>query len=221
MMILSGKSLFTKKQLGLVSSSLSSPAVSSCGNNFMFIRSTLSLVESLKKFPDDHFDLVYGRFLALALSHQDYETLVAECWRVCKPRGFVEFTELDMRIYGHSQVSPLVQRLNHQVISTMKKKNLDPRLPRHMQDLFFKLLVDARQQSYQVNYNSLPLGVWGGRLGVMFRDDMHDVLEALGVSTTDDPTHWQASSDTLDDELDAQMAFMNLYQIFVQKTKVF
>lgn len=99
----------------------------------------------------------------------------------------------------------------------MTKKNLDPRLPRHLQDLFFKLLVDgrpAKQNSYQVKYNSLPLGVWGGRLGVMFRDDIRDVLEALEVATCD----WKASSDTLDDVLEAQMAFMNLYQIFVKKT---
>lgn len=154
------------------------------------------------------------------------------------------------------------------VVSAMKKKKLDPRLPRHLQDLFFKLLVDdqpassrRRQNSYQVKYNSLPLGVWGGRLGVMFRDDIHDVLEALNVTTTADndtttdatnaldnldededndddldndngtdvkdhrnrngpfEEDWTATTDILDDELDSQMAFMNVYQIFAQKHK--
>lgn len=155
------------------------------------------------------------------------------------------------------------------VVSAMKEQKLDPRLPRHLQDLFFKLLVDdqpassrQRQNSYQVKYNSLPLGVWGGRLGVMFRDDIHDVLDALNVTTTatttantttttistivpdelHDEDHdddleeegepddlggrnapfeedWTTTTDLLDDELDSQMAFMNIYQIFAQKHK--
>ncbi|CAO3589574.1 unnamed protein product [Absidia cylindrospora] len=212
------------------------------GNNFRFIRSATSLVESLKLIPDNQFDLVYGRFLALSLPPSEYEDLVSECWRVCKSGGFVEFTELDMRIYGSSGSGILVKRLNQQVVSAMKKRKLDPRLPRHLQDLFFKLLVEdqpassrRRQTSYQVKYNSLPLGVWGGRMGVMFRDDIHDVLDALDVTTTspvdDDPSDkddeqrlpehdWKATTDVLDDELDSHMAFMNLYQIFAQKHKV-
>jgi hypothetical protein len=93
-------------------SSVSSAPANPPGNNYLFIKSTLSLVDSLKRLPEGHFDLVYGRFLALGLPREDYEALVAECWRVCKAGGFVEFTELDMRIYaGHS---PLVQDLNQQ-----------------------------------------------------------------------------------------------------------
>jgi ubiquinone/menaquinone biosynthesis C-methylase UbiE len=65
-------------------------------------------------FPDGHFDLIYGRFLALALPPSDYEDLISECWRVCKPGGFVEFTELDMRIYGTQGSGTLVKKLNQQ-----------------------------------------------------------------------------------------------------------
>lgn len=95
-------------------SSISSAPANPPGNNYLFIKSTLSLVDSLKRLPEGHFDLVYGRFLALALPRGDYEALVAECWRVCKAGGFVEFTELDMRIYGYAGHSPLVQDLNQQ-----------------------------------------------------------------------------------------------------------
>ncbi|KAI8335542.1 hypothetical protein BC941DRAFT_430596 [Chlamydoabsidia padenii] len=240
------------------------------GCNFTFIRSTTTLVNSLKMFPDGQFDLIYGRFLALALPPCEYEDLISECWRVCKPGGFVEFTELDMRIYGTHGSGTLIRKLNQQVVSAMKKQKLDPRLPRHLQDLFFKLLVDdqpasshRRQNSYQVKYNSLPLGVWGGRLGVMFRDDIHDILDALHVTSypvtditngsnintpdvvdEDDDNHdddfddddsiedkanknrnglfeedWTATTDILDDELDSQNAFMNIYQVYAQKHK--
>lgn len=93
----------------------------------------------------------------------------------------------------------------------------------------------------------------------MFRDDIHDVLDALNVTTTstnttttttssivpdelhdedddddldeeDEPDDlgnrstpfeedWTTTTDLLDDELDSQMAFMNIYQIFAQKHK--
>ncbi|CAO3594349.1 unnamed protein product [Absidia cylindrospora] len=217
-------------------SSLSTLSSSSGGrrDNFLFMKSTLSLVESLKRLPDGCFDLVYGRLLALALPSQDYEALVSECWRVCKPGGFVEFTEMDMRIYENMGNSKLIKWMNQQVASAMKKKNLDSRLPRHLQDQFFQLLVDdqqdnscRRQDSYQVNYTSLPLGVWGGRLGVLFRDDFYDALDALDIVTPMDrygnalvDEEWQTKMDMLDDELDSQKAFMNLYQIFVQKKKL-
>ncbi|CAO3624059.1 unnamed protein product [Cunninghamella blakesleeana] len=198
--------------------------------NFNFIRTTTNLVESLKKIADDQFDLVYGRFLTLGLSPRQYEALVTECWRICKPGGFVEFTELDMRIYGNPTIGPFTTWLNEQLYYVMgKKRKLDPRLPRHLQDMFFKLLVDQsptnRQNSYNVMYNSLPLGVWGGRLGVMFRDDIHDILDHFHIATTcadknGNPLtekEWQSTCDLLDDELEAEMAFMNLYQIYAQK----
>ncbi|KAI8086571.1 uncharacterized protein BX664DRAFT_336170 [Halteromyces radiatus] len=232
-MMMAGPSASTLPSTTSISTTTTTTAAerTTCGGNFSFIRSTTTLVDSLKQFPDNQFDLVYGRFLALALPPKEYEALVAECWRVCKRGGFVEFTELDMRIYGNPGDSTLINWLNQQVMWSMAKKKLDSRLPRHLQDLFFKSLVEDQQpgkrqlqNNYQVKYNSLPLGVWGGRLGVMFRDDIHDILDALNVATTPDKygnamteEEWLATSDTLDDELEAFMAFMNLYQIYAQK----
>lgn len=68
--------------------------------NVRFLRDPeVSLLDMLRRFPDESYDLVHCRFLILSLSSEQYQELVQECWRICKPGGYVELLEMDMRVY--------------------------------------------------------------------------------------------------------------------------
>ncbi|KAI8381353.1 S-adenosyl-L-methionine-dependent methyltransferase [Radiomyces spectabilis] len=184
--------------------------------NFKFIRCYDTLLEGLKSLPDHAFDLVHCRFLILSYSFEQYRQLVKECWRVTKPGGFVEIIEMDMRIYhGRPLVGSVAQTLNSEVIHVMESRSLDPRLARRLHDLF--------DISVKSNYTSLPLGVWGGRLGVMFRDDVHDLIDSfqtavaeLKQTETRDDQQLEAEFELMDEEMELQRAFMNLHHCFAQ-----
>lgn len=81
---------------------ISSPIRRMGPRNFKFIRChDSSLLEGLKRISDETYDLVHCRFLTLSYTAEQYQELVNECWRICKPGGYVELLEMDMRIYHY------------------------------------------------------------------------------------------------------------------------
>jgi len=52
----------------------------------------INILEGLP-FEDNTFDYVYMRFMMVALSHKDRETVIKEIIRVCKPNGWIELME--------------------------------------------------------------------------------------------------------------------------------
>ncbi|CDH60164.1 hypothetical protein RO3G_08090 [Lichtheimia corymbifera JMRC:FSU:9682] len=211
--------------------------------NVRFLRDPeVSLLDMLRRFPDGSYDLVHCRFLILSLSSEQYQELVQECWRICKPGGYVELLEMDMRVYYTRPCTGKVMQLfNSQVIHAMENKALDPRLARQLNSVVGDLSQpgDSCRLLYHGNYKSLPLGVWGGRLGVMFRDDVRSLFErfrsivaekqqqqqhqqqdeySLAAEDVNPPQHTPDSVlEQLDADMDSQRAFMNLHYTYAQK----
>ncbi|KAI9310460.1 S-adenosyl-L-methionine-dependent methyltransferase [Dichotomocladium elegans] len=163
-------------------------------SNFKFVHAQKSFLQTLRRQPDNIFDFIFVRFLIFSCPPDMYREVIQECWRVCKPRGFVEMMELDMQIYGNPQVGPITKMLNAQVIYKMQYRALDPHFAQHLQDFFFfhELVEQMHQRhgdAYHAKYTSLPLGVWGGRIGVMFRDDWHDLIEAVHAASPEKDDH--------------------------------
>ncbi|ORX56814.1 hypothetical protein DM01DRAFT_1382245 [Hesseltinella vesiculosa] len=190
--------------------------------NCKLIRCTPSLLSSLQQMPDQMFDLIDGRGLLIGYSFDEYQQMARECWRLCKPGGHVEFVEMDMRIY-HSKPATnfghATRSLNSEIIHMLESDDLDPRLARRLPDLW----LDQGAQAVSW-YTSLPIGVWGGRLGIMFREEVHSLFESLQpyiaiYSETVCRTDEQMDSllDQLDAEMDLQRSFMNLHHCYVQK----
>lgn len=216
--------------------------------NFKFIRCHDTLLESLKNIQSDSFDLVHCRFLAMSYTAEQYQQLVKECWRVCKPGGFVELLEMDMRIYYcRALVGQVTQTFNSEgklcitcntdggdwnyiiVIHAMESKSLDPRIARRFKDILSEAAAlqndnEEHRTIYQGGYISLPLGVWGGRLGVMFRDNVRELFEQFQPTIAEFKQTDARSDNELEDafehmdhEMEAQEAFMNLHHAFAQK----
>jgi hypothetical protein len=152
--------------------------------------------------------------------------------------------EMDMRIYHQRLLSSsITQLLNTEgksfqniyphlitntisiVITVIESKSLDPRMARRLQDLVTEEHQNALA-STEAKYISLPLGVWGGRLGVMFRDDIHTLIESYQYHVaelnkkpcrTEDELEYKM--DIMDNEMDSNHAFMNLHLMMVQTNK--
>lgn len=80
--------------------------------NFKYIRCYYDILKTLKDLPAHSFDFIYARFLLDAYGDDCYQELLQECHRICKPEGYLELYELDMRIYGNPKAGPVTHRLN-------------------------------------------------------------------------------------------------------------
>ncbi|KAI8080369.1 hypothetical protein BDF21DRAFT_362318 [Thamnidium elegans] len=185
--------------------------------NFKFVKCN-DLLQGLKRFPDDSFDIISCRFLIMGYTFQQYQDIITESIRITKSTGFIEVLEMDLRIYYDRLSScSITQLLNTEVIKAIESKELDPRLARHLPDL----IIDTDIQS-ESRYISLPLGLWGGKLGVMFRDDVHtlietfqsDIAEQKGKSCRTEG-ELEYKTDVMDMELDSNRAFMNLHLMVI------
>jgi hypothetical protein len=122
----------------------------------------------------------------------------------------------------------------------MESHSLNPRMTRKLSDMIYNVVFQNTnvnkedKKQFNDNYISLPLGLWGGRLGVMFRDDINDLFEYFEVdregldSTTTTDVQLSSESDidgqvyykdieTMDEEMETQKAFMNLHHIYARK----
>ncbi|GAN08826.1 type 11 methyltransferase [Mucor ambiguus] len=222
-----------------------SPDQRKAPKNFKYIRCYYDILKTLKDIPADSFDFIYVRFLLDAYGEDCYQDLLRECHRICKPEGYLELYELDMRIYGNPKAGPVTHRLNAKVFQTMEAHNLNPRLARKIGDLTSAIFDTHRQESLDQdtdqirrkmkncnsNYTSLPLGVWGGRLGVMFRDSINDLFTDFclhddkdietshdgSISSFSDDIPYDEDIEAMDKEMDSQKAFMNMHHVYVRK----
>jgi ubiquinone/menaquinone biosynthesis C-methylase UbiE len=80
--------------------------------NFKYVRCYYDLLTTLKDVPSDSFDLIFTRYMIFSYSEAEYLQLIKECERICKPGGYIEFCELDMRIYGNPRAGPMTHKLN-------------------------------------------------------------------------------------------------------------
>lgn len=128
----------------------------------------------------------------------------------------------------------------------METHNLNPRLARKLGDLTSDIFDTHRQEPldqdtdqirrkkkkhYSSNYTSLPLGVWGGRLGVMFRDSINDLFTDFclhddqdteasydgSISSLSDAIPYNEDIEAMDKEMDSQKSFMNMHHVYARK----
>lgn len=129
----------------------------------------------------------------------------------------------------------------------METHNLNPRLARKLADLVSDIFESHKQEPldqdsdqirrkkkkhFDANYTSLPLGVWGGTLGVIFRDSINDLFFDFSVhddldseasfedsiSSMSDANPYNQDIETMDKEVDLHKSFMNLHHVYARKS---
>lgn len=134
----------------------------------------------------------------------------------------------------------------------METNKLNPRLARKLTKMVshvFNVVPDQDSTTkttdkFHAEYTSLPLGVWGGKLGVMFRDDINDLFEYFQINpdeasdseddsnnnrkielsgseneSINDPFFYE-NIETMEEELETQKSFMNLYHVYIRKNLI-
>jgi hypothetical protein len=98
-------------------------------------------------------------------------------------------------------------------------------MARRLEDLVVEEL-QSTIASTERNYFSLPLGHWGGRLGVMSRDEIHTLIESYQYDIAElnkrpcrTEDEMEEKKDTMDKEINLNHSFMNLHLIMVQTHK--
>jgi hypothetical protein len=86
-------------------------------------------------------------------------------------------------------------------------------------------LIPAQAIPIVENYRSMPIGVWGGRLGVLFREDMMGVMfhaqKAVCEHFGRDEKTWEEQVEnelaTISSEVEQHCSYSNFYYKCVQK----
>ncbi|CAG8593890.1 9251_t:CDS:2 [Ambispora leptoticha] len=125
-------------------------------------------------YPDSHFDFIYLRHLAVALTDEQWQkTVMIELVRILKPGGMIEIMESDVH---WSKEGPILQNFMRIYIEDLGSRGIDlstvkeiPELLRHN-----NRLVDFHQDMRQYS-----IGKWAGRVGELAADNAVQMFRIL------------------------------------------
>ncbi|CEI91562.1 hypothetical protein RMCBS344292_05846 [Rhizopus microsporus] len=163
-----------------------------------------NVLNGLREFPDESFDVIHIRFMVLSLTTPQYKKVVKDCWRLLKPGGYIEILETDLIIYS---AGPLTQKMNNEMLELAINQGYDIR---EQSSMLTKIVPDEGINK-QVKYRSIPIGVWGGRIGVLCRDDMINMLTKFQSAARE---HCYKENNTFDQDISVVIREMDQYKSF-------
>ena len=149
--------------------------------NYQFV-----MADALKGLPFSpfQFDFVHQRSLGYAIPSTGWHQVVNELVRVTRPGGMVELVEPDC-IFQNA--GPSCTQLQNWIIAACQKSGIDPAEVRQI-EIYLRLagLINTKAEVV-----SLPIGQWGGRLGMTTAANMRAaclamkplVLQQVGISS--------------------------------------
>jgi SAM-dependent methyltransferase len=118
-------------------------------------------------FRDDQFDLVHQRFLVAGLPLVSWPAVVADLARTARPGGWVELVEANLQL---APAGPAFQRMLGLALGMAGALGLDT--GRAVADSLDDHLRRAGLESVTRHELVLPIGEWGGRVGVLMATDI-------------------------------------------------
>lgn len=135
--------------------------------NYRFVQA--NALEGLP-FPDASFDFVHMRLMVLALPANRWAFVIGELARVTRPGGWVESVE-----YGGSTGSPAISQLIAWGTQASALRGIDTSISRHVGTLLRSTgLLNVQEQEID-----MPLGAYGGRVGIMNSVNFLTAMKAL------------------------------------------
>ena len=180
--------------------------------NFRFLQG--DILKELP-FPDMTFDLVHQRFLHAAIPSQSWPHAVQELVRVTRVGGYIEIAESDL--VAHNQ-GPAMQRFSRWAFELIRSRGIDPQISTQVGNLLQRSGC-VNLQMYKVN---VPIGSWGGRIGVLSAADMKAFCFALKPGVV---RRFGVSSQQFDSEVAAVMheweenhSYFSFYVAYAQRS---
>lgn len=147
-------------------------------DNVAFVQG--NLLEGLL-FDSGLFDLVHQRFLISGIPQAQWPQAVTELARVTAPNGWVELVEAGLSDHN----GPALRQLDSWVGEILARRNLDIRTGSRIGTF----LQEAGLQHVTQRAVTIPLGAYGGRIGIMAEQDyfaaimaMRDLIASVGIT---------------------------------------
>jgi ubiquinone/menaquinone biosynthesis C-methylase UbiE len=137
--------------------------------NYRFVQG--NILEELP-FPDATFEFVHQRFMHMAIPMNNWGSVAKELVRVTRPNGWVEMVESDLVMRN---IGPATRQLTVWGFELSRQRNIDPRVCTQT-PYFLHQAGLINIQKYRID---LPIGSWGGRLGIMAVTDLYAFNRAL------------------------------------------
>lgn len=163
---------------------------------------------------EESVDLCVSRFMNVTLTADEYRQMIAHCWRVLKPGGYLEILEMDLIV---NNAGPITHVFNQRALNNVQSHGLDPALARHLRTLLPPPMDTTQDALMTEVYRSLPIGLWGGRLGVLFRDDLMHSLQVVGIDMDNDSDRFENQLHAVEKELETYRSYANFHFLRVQK----
>jgi hypothetical protein len=120
----------------------------------------VNVLEGIPK-PDNYFDYVYQRLMVTAIPADKWEQHIQECVRVCASGGWVEIAETNGLIVDGGSAC---QQFNTWFTEGHKMRGIDVNKVQNLEELLRKAgLANVTKQTVTV-----PIGLWGKKVGVLF-----------------------------------------------------
>ncbi|KAG0021813.1 hypothetical protein BGZ80_001641 [Entomortierella chlamydospora] len=125
-------------------------------------------------FASDSFLLVHQRNMLLGLTQDAWPGVVQDLFRCVIPggQGWLQLSEVDP-IW--SRPGPVSRSFLKMLNETAQNRNVDVLLPQRLD----QVLVDVGCENVKMMMVEIPIGPWGGKIGILWRDVLKAEMEAL------------------------------------------
>jgi ubiquinone/menaquinone biosynthesis C-methylase UbiE len=123
-------------------------------------------------FEDNSFDFIHQRLLIFAIPRLRWQQLIDELVRVTAVGGWVELIEVNPFF---NNMGPATKRLLDLIVRAALQRGLDPAISLRIGTL----LETAGLTKVKASTHIIPLGRWGGRLGIMAITDVTAIARAM------------------------------------------
>lgn len=122
--------------------------------------------------PDGVFDVVFQRNVTCGFTFEHWQKAMKEAFRVLKPGGYYECVESDITVESAGpQTSVVFEHLR----MSMAQRSVDPSIVRSLDRLMAAAgFVDVHVKEYMI-----PVGEWGGKVGVLWKQNMFAILDTV------------------------------------------
>ncbi|KAF0416822.1 S-adenosyl-L-methionine-dependent methyltransferase [Gigaspora margarita] len=160
-------------------------------------------------FPDNTFDFVCERFLAFtALTGWQFNYLLNEMIRVCKPDGWIEI----MEYRGYENAGPIAQAGLNQIHRTeaANSENTVDLIPQMMKNHLS--LADFKHFEKRG-----PIGAWGGQYGSLMLKNYKSIGKSIYLKLHDDDPDYDEFITSVEQEFDRYKTTIGNFRCFARK----
>ncbi|KAI8989501.1 S-adenosyl-L-methionine-dependent methyltransferase [Pilobolus umbonatus] len=165
-------------------------------------------------YPDNTFDYVTQHEALLRYSQQDWDAILPELIRVCKPGGYIESVE---QSGNYQDIGPNMSIWMMRLTVSLQTRQINLKIATQLQSMLEEL---GGLESIEASHRSAPIG-WYGRNGDLMLESVERLFDAIKPKLCED---WSMSSGKYDKIVQAASAeckdfrsWINIHYVYGRK----